>query len=330
MDKSYKTLNEALALVKEAIQDEREDELFYDYLISVAPTKEERDIIASIRDDERKHNKYFREIYAFYTGKSVPSPSDVTFENPQSYIAGIRKAKFGELGAVERYRDIRAGIPDRYYRDMVFEILTDELKHTHKYDYILYLSSENNVPNSNLNMRSPVPPAKTSFTTEEAAQIARELGIDFNKEKFNLEQFRMGLDTELEHGRKYNPTNVTEDNPLLTGKIALAHLSEFPDYYTRLKKLEEEAKAYWSSQRNLFRQTREFTLAELAQYDGAMGRPAYVAVNGVVYDVSNERTWGGASHFGLMAGNDLSAQFKGCHGRESILTKLPKVGILKV
>lgn len=330
MDKSYKTLNEALDLVKKAIQGEREDELFYDYLISVAPTNEEKDIIASIRDDERKHNKYFREIYAFYTGEGVPSASNVTFEKPQSYIAGISKAKFGELGAVERYRDIRAGLPDRYYRDMVFEILTDELKHAHKYDYILYLSLENNVPNSNSNMRSSVSPAKTSFTTEEAAQIARKLDINFNKEKFAPEQFRMGLDTELEHGRKYNPTNVTEDNPLLTGKIALAHLSEVPDYYTRLKKFEEEAKAYWSAQRNSYRQTREFTLTELAQYDGAMGRPAYVAVNGIVYDVSSEAAWGGASHFGLMAGMDLTAQFQGCHGRESILAKLPKVGILKV
>ncbi|KZL88551.1 hypothetical protein CLMAG_62060 [Clostridium magnum DSM 2767] len=53
MKKSYKTLEEALALIKEAIQGEREDELFYDYLLSLAPTKEEKDIIASIRDDEK-------------------------------------------------------------------------------------------------------------------------------------------------------------------------------------------------------------------------------------------------------------------------------------
>lgn len=329
MKKSYKTLEEALALIKEAIQGEREDELFYDYLLSLAPTKEEKDIIASIRDDERKHNKYFREIYAFYTGKRVPSPSKVTFEKPQPYISGVRKAKFGELGAVERYRDIRAGIPHKYYRDMVFEILADELKHAHKYDYILYLSLQNKLPNGNVNPGSTFPSTKTSFTTAEAAQIAKELGIDFSKEKFDLEQFRMGLATELEHGRKYYPTNVTEDNPLLTGKIALAHLSEFPDYYTRLKKLEEEAKAYWSTQRSFYSQTKEFTLSELAQYNGSMGKPAYVAVNGIVYDVSNEATWGGASHFGLTAGKDLSSQFQGCHGNDSVLAKLPKVGILK-
>ncbi len=89
---------------------------------------------------------------------------------------------------------------------------------------------------------------KTEFTTEEAAQIAKDLGINFNNEKFDLEQFRTGLNTELEHGLASPETNVTNNNPLLTGKIALAHLREFPDYYTRLKKLEEEAKKYWSEQ----------------------------------------------------------------------------------
>ncbi len=87
---------------------------------------------------------------------------------------------------------------------------------------------------------------KTAFTKEEAAAIALLLGIDFSKTKFDLNEFWMGVNTELEHGRKYNQTNVTADEPLTTGKIALAHLSEFPDYYKRLKKLEEEAKAYWN------------------------------------------------------------------------------------
>lgn len=88
---------------------------------------------------------------------------------------------------------------------------------------------------------------KTSFTAEEAMRIARELGINFKNEKFDLEQFRTGLDVELEHGRRSPGTDVTGDNPYLTGKIALAHLREFPDYYTRLTKLEQEAKAYWGT-----------------------------------------------------------------------------------
>jgi len=85
---------------------------------------------------------------------------------------------------------------------------------------------------------------KTSFTIDEALKIANILGINFSKEEFDLEQFKIGLNVELEHGNKSPKTNVTENDPVLTGKIALAHLMEFPDYYTRLTKLEEEAVAY--------------------------------------------------------------------------------------
>ncbi|WP_211316782.1 DUF5661 family protein [Oceanobacillus arenosus] len=85
-----------------------------------------------------------------------------------------------------------------------------------------------------------------SFSKEEAAAIALLLGIDFNKSKFDLDEFWIGVNTELEHGKISSQTNVTDDNPLITGKIALAHLNEFPDYYKRLKVLENEAKAYWN------------------------------------------------------------------------------------
>lgn len=84
---------------------------------------------------------------------------------------------------------------------------------------------------------------KTSFTTEEAEQIGEQLGIDWKR--WDVEQFRMGLDVELEHGTVSPSTNVTDDDPILTGKIALAHLNEFPDYYTRLAKLEKEADEFW-------------------------------------------------------------------------------------
>jgi hypothetical protein len=87
---------------------------------------------------------------------------------------------------------------------------------------------------------------KTSFSKEEAAAIALLLGIDFTSSKFNLTEFWMGVNTELEHGKRYNLTNVTGDDPITVGKIALAHLNEFPDYYRRLKVLEDEAKAYWN------------------------------------------------------------------------------------
>lgn len=87
---------------------------------------------------------------------------------------------------------------------------------------------------------------KTSFTLEEAEKIAQKLNIDFSKEKFTLNDFLQGLNVELEHGTRSPNTNVTNNDPVLTGKIALAHLYEFPDYYVRLQKLEYEAKAYWS------------------------------------------------------------------------------------
>lgn len=78
------------------------------------------------------------------------------------------------------------------------------------------------------------------FTTEEAKKIGDEIGIDFSK--YDLEQFRMGLAVELEHGSHFgDDTNVTKDDPHFTGRIAWAHLKEIPDYYTRLAKMEAEA-----------------------------------------------------------------------------------------
>jgi hypothetical protein len=82
-------------------------------------------------------------------------------------------------------------------------------------------------------------PNKKRFTGREAKQIGEKLGIDWSK--YDVEQFRMGLDVELEHGKIDPHTNVTDDDPIMTGKIALAHLNEIPDYYTRLDKMEKEA-----------------------------------------------------------------------------------------
>ena len=80
---------------------------------------------------------------------------------------------------------------------------------------------------------------KKVFTIEQAKEIAEKLGVDWSR--YNVEQFRMGMDVELEHGIVDENTNVTNDDPLLTGKIALAHLNEISDYYTRLYKMEAEA-----------------------------------------------------------------------------------------
>lgn len=76
------------------------------------------------------------------------------------------------------------------------------------------------------------------FSREEARKIGDDLGIDWSK--IDFEQFMMGLEVELEHGSADPRTNVTNNDPILTGKIAWAHLNELPDYYARLKKLEHE------------------------------------------------------------------------------------------
>jgi len=82
----------------------------------------------------------------------------------------------------------------------------------------------------------------TSFTAVQARQIGETIGIDWSSAPFDVEQFRMGMDVELEHGVHDLLTNVTDSDPVVTGKIALAHLKEFPDYYTRLARMEDEAK----------------------------------------------------------------------------------------
>jgi uncharacterized protein DUF5661 len=85
-------------------------------------------------------------------------------------------------------------------------------------------------------------PARTRFSADEARRIGEQIGIEWSTAPFDVEQFRAGMDVELEHGLHDLLTNVTDDDPIVTGKIALAHLHEFPDYYTRLEQMEEEAK----------------------------------------------------------------------------------------
>ncbi|SKC72553.1 Predicted heme/steroid binding protein [Maledivibacter halophilus] len=77
------------------------------------------------------------------------------------------------------------------------------------------------------------------------------------------------------------------------------------------------------------REVRKFTMEELKENNGSGGKPAYIAVNGIVYDVSSEATWGGGTHFGIYAGTDATKEFARCHGGSEILKKLPKIGILK-
>lgn len=76
-------------------------------------------------------------------------------------------------------------------------------------------------------------------------------------------------------------------------------------------------------------ENKVFTLTELQQYDGANGKPAYVAVDGVVYDVSTQAKWAGGRHFGVKAGTDASEFYHRCHGLTNVVSKLKKVGVLQ-
>jgi len=89
--------------------------------------------------------------------------------------------------------------------------------------------------------------AKREFSAQDARRIGDTLGVDWGE--VNPEEFRAGLAVELEHGARDPETNVTNDDEILTGKIAWAHLREFPDYYTRLAKLEQDADEYWAGKR---------------------------------------------------------------------------------
>lgn len=87
---------------------------------------------------------------------------------------------------------------------------------------------------------------KHEFTSEEARRIGDQIGIDWHD--VDPEEFRLGLAVELEHGAHDPQTDVTGGNEILTGKIALAHLKEIRDYYTRLLAMEKDAEAYWDAQ----------------------------------------------------------------------------------
>lgn len=91
--------------------------------------------------------------------------------------------------------------------------------------------------------------ASFTFTADQARDLGARIDIDWASSEFGVEQFRMGLDVELEHGRRDPATNVSDDDETTTAKIALAHLNEFPDYYTRLARMESEAEEYWSARR---------------------------------------------------------------------------------
>lgn len=143
---SDEKLQMALNEIKKRVQGEIEDELLYDYLIKQAPTTEEKKIISSIRDNERRHNRILRMIYKDFTGENITTgKEEVALEKPKSYLDGIKIALFGALEEVERYKIIRRMLPGPY-KEILFDIITDELIHAAKYNYLFTLNSNRKSP----------------------------------------------------------------------------------------------------------------------------------------------------------------------------------------
>ncbi len=133
------TLNQAINLIKQSIGNEKEDEVFYDTLIQQAPTEKEKDIIRSIRDDERKHNQILRRLYYEFTGQMLPANTILSNEqkNNMDYKSNLEKALFGELDAVVKYRKILGTMPTGNSYTLLMSIMTDELRHASKYNFLI-------------------------------------------------------------------------------------------------------------------------------------------------------------------------------------------------
>lgn len=132
------TLNQAIESIRQSVADEREDEMFYDNLIKLAPTEKEKEIITSIRDDERKHNQILRELYHSFTGQMIPpNLSTPNIDTSLSYKEQLEKALFGELDAVVRYRRILGTMPSGRSYTLLMSIMTDELRHASKYNFLI-------------------------------------------------------------------------------------------------------------------------------------------------------------------------------------------------
>ncbi len=132
------TLNQAINQIRKSVGNERSDELFYDAIIEKAPTEKEKDIIRSIRDDEKKHNQILRELYFEFTGQVIPPDvSAETVDRQLSYKDMLEKALFGELDAVVRYRRIMGTMPSGKSYTLLMSIMTDEIKHANKYNFLI-------------------------------------------------------------------------------------------------------------------------------------------------------------------------------------------------
>lgn len=137
-DEEIITLNQAIGLIRQSVVNEKEDENFYNTLINQAPTEKEKNIIKSIRDDERKHNSILRKLYYEFTGQILPVDTLTEENNNMDYKANLEKALFGELDAVVKYRKIMGTMPSGKSYTLLMSIMTDELRHANKYNFLIH------------------------------------------------------------------------------------------------------------------------------------------------------------------------------------------------
>lgn len=126
----------ALKLIQEAIAGETEDRMFYQYLIENTPSEADKEIITGIRDDEIRHFSLFRQVYFQLTGQMLAPPQNVTFQKPESYCEGVKRALKGEQNAVRKYRRILYALQDRVQINILTGIITDEIRHGILYSYL--------------------------------------------------------------------------------------------------------------------------------------------------------------------------------------------------
>jgi rubrerythrin len=131
-------MKEALELIKQAVEGETQDRMFYQYLLDNAPSLLDKELIGEIRDNEINHAKMFRQLYFELTGKTVKPKENITFEKPKTYCDGLRGALMGETNAVKKYRKIMAAMKNRKHINMMVEIITDELRHASLYNFLIH------------------------------------------------------------------------------------------------------------------------------------------------------------------------------------------------
>ena len=133
------SFNQAIDLIRQSVAGEKEDEMFYDVLIKQAPTEKEKEIIKSIRNDERKHNKILRDLFYSFTGNMIPQDMSMPkIDTDLSYKENLEKALFGELDAVVRYRRILGTMPSGNSYTLLMSIMTDELRHASNFNFLIH------------------------------------------------------------------------------------------------------------------------------------------------------------------------------------------------